>query len=58
MPKQRAETQASCYWDMHRPVLNTGVDGWWPDEGDALDTPSRLVRNRMYWEGSQTRPSE
>ena len=42
--------QASCYWDMHRPVLATGVDGWWPDEGDALDLPSRLVRNRMYWE--------
>jgi alpha-glucosidase/alpha-D-xyloside xylohydrolase len=57
--KQRAETQSSCYWDMHRPVLNTGVDGWWPDEGDALDTPSRLVRNRMYWEGSQIdRPNE
>jgi alpha-glucosidase (family GH31 glycosyl hydrolase) len=55
----RAETQSSCYWDMHRPVLNTGVDGWWPDEGDALDTPSRLVRNRMYWEGSQVdRPNE
>ena len=40
-------------------MLNTGVDGWWPDEGDALNTPSRLVRNRMYWEGSQTdRPNE
>ena len=58
-PKLRAETQASCYWDMHRPVLNTGVDGWWPDEGDALNTPSRLVRNRMYWEASQIdRPNE
>jgi alpha-glucosidase (family GH31 glycosyl hydrolase) len=58
-PKQRAEVQASCYWDMHRPVLNTGVDGWWPDEGDALNTPSRLVRNRMYWEASQIdRPNE
>ncbi len=52
-PKRRAETQPSCYWDMHRPVLNTGVDGWWPDEGDALDAPSRLVRNRMYWEASR-----
>jgi alpha-glucosidase (family GH31 glycosyl hydrolase) len=58
-PKQRAEAQSSCYWDMHRPVLNTGVDGWWPDEGDALDAPSRLVRNRMYWEGSQIdRPNQ
>ena len=58
-PKQRAEVQPSCYWDMHRAVLNTGVDGWWPDEGDALNTPSRLVRNRMYWEASQIdRPNQ
>jgi alpha-glucosidase/alpha-D-xyloside xylohydrolase len=52
-PQQRAELQPSCYWDMHRPVLATGVDGWWPDEGDALNLPSRLVRNRMYWEAPQ-----
>ncbi len=25
-----------------------GVDGWWPDQGDGLDAPSRLARNRMY----------
>jgi len=49
-PKVRAEQQTSCYWEMHRPVLDMGVDGWWPDEGDALDAPSRLVRNRMYWD--------
>lgn len=55
----RKETQASCYWDMHRPVLATGVDGWWPDEGDALNLPSRLVRNRMYWDAYQLdRPNE
>jgi len=36
-----------------------GVDGWWPDEGDPLDIPSRLVRNRMYWEGPRIdRPNE
>jgi alpha-glucosidase (family GH31 glycosyl hydrolase) len=58
-PAKRAETQASCYWDMHRPVLATGVDGWWPDEGDALNLPSRLVRNRMYWDAYQLdRPKE
>lgn len=58
-PGKRKELQASCYWDMHRPVLATGVDGWWPDEGDALDLPSRLVRNRMYWDAYQLdRPNE
>ena len=58
-PRRRAETQPSCYWQMHRPVLAAGVDGWWPDEGDALNLPSRLVRNRMYWEAAQIdRPGE
>jgi alpha-glucosidase/alpha-D-xyloside xylohydrolase len=58
-PQRRAELQPSCYWAMHKPVWKLGVDGWWPDEGDALDGPSRLVRNRMYWEAPQLdRPNE
>ncbi|MBV9339401.1 MAG: glycoside hydrolase family 31 protein, partial [Acidobacteria bacterium] len=48
------EEEASCYWDAHRKDFAMGVDGWWPDEGDSLDITSRLVRNRMYWEGPQT----
>ena len=53
------EESVSCYWDAHRKDFAMGVDGWWPDEGDPLDIPSRLVRNRMYWEGPQIdRPNE
>lgn len=53
------ETEASCYWDAHRKDFAMGIDGWWPDEGDPLDIASRLVRNRMYWEGPQIdRPNE
>ena len=53
------EEETSCYWDAHRKDFAMGVDGWWPDEGDPLDIPSRLVRNRMYWEGPQIdRPNE
>jgi len=53
------EESASCYWDAHRKDFAQGVDGWWPDEGDPLDIASRLVRNRMYWEGPQIdRPNE
>jgi len=53
------ETKASCHWDAHRKDFAMGVDGWWPDEGDPLDLESRLVRNRMYWEGPQIdRPNE
>jgi alpha-glucosidase/alpha-D-xyloside xylohydrolase len=51
--------QASCYWDAHRSDFAQGVDGWWPDEGDPLDIASRLVRNRMHWDGPQIdRPNE
>lgn len=53
------EQEASCYWNAHRNDFAMGVDGWWPDEGDPLDISSRLVRNRMYWEGPQLdRPNE
>ena len=53
------EEEASCYWDAHRADFAMGVDGWWPDEGDPLDATSRLLRNRMYWEGPQIdRPNE
>jgi alpha-glucosidase (family GH31 glycosyl hydrolase) len=53
------EELASCHWDAHRKDFALGVDGWWPDEGDPLDISSRLVRNRMYWEGPQLdRPNE
>jgi alpha-glucosidase/alpha-D-xyloside xylohydrolase len=54
-----AEEQPRCYWDLHQPVFALGVDGWWPDEGDSLDGPSRLTRNRMYWEAPRLdRPNE
>jgi alpha-glucosidase (family GH31 glycosyl hydrolase) len=42
-----------CYWPYHKPLMDLGVDGWWPDQGDGLDAPSRLARIRMYWEGPQ-----
>jgi alpha-glucosidase len=42
-----------CYWPYHKPLMDVGVDGWWPDQGDDYDAPSRLNRIRMYWEGSQ-----
>jgi len=44
---------AANYWQQHVPFVKMGIDGWWPDEGDVLPVPSRLVRNRMYWEGGR-----
>jgi alpha-glucosidase (family GH31 glycosyl hydrolase) len=55
-PEDRA---VPCYWPYHKPLMDIGVDGWWPDQGDGLDAPSRLARIRMYWEGPQLyRPNE
>src|SRR5262245_33237460 len=53
------DRQVSCYWPVHKPLLDIGIDGWWPDQGDGFDGPSRLLRNRMYFEGHQMyRPNE
>lgn len=47
------DRQVSCYWPFHKPLVDLGVDGWWPDQGDGFDAASRLARNRMYFEGTQ-----
>ena len=52
------DRQVSCYWPVHKAVMDAGVDGWWPDQGDGFDGPSRLQRHRMYWEGTQLYPPE
>jgi alpha-glucosidase (family GH31 glycosyl hydrolase) len=58
-PARFDEEEAGCYWGAHRRDFAMGVDGWWPDEGDPMDIASRLVRNRMYWEGAQLdRPND
>jgi len=53
------ERSVGCYWPHHKGVYDLGIDGWWPDQGDGLNGPSRLARIRMYWEGSQVlRPGQ
>ena len=50
-PAANSTDNAAHYWNEHRPVARTGVDGWWPDVGDKLDPAARLARIRMYWDG-------
>ena len=47
------DREVPCYWPVHKPLVDLGADGWWPDQGDGFDAPSRLARNRMYFEGTQ-----
>jgi alpha-glucosidase/alpha-D-xyloside xylohydrolase len=51
-PRETVDTNSiASYWKRHHQLVLDGVDGWWPDEGDWLDEPSRLARHRMYYEG-------
>jgi alpha-glucosidase/alpha-D-xyloside xylohydrolase len=45
------DRQVACYWPVHRPLVQMGIDGWWPDQGDGFDGPSRFNRHRMYHDG-------
>ncbi len=47
----RTPGDAVSYWQQHLAVEATGVDGWWPDEGDDLSVYARLQRNQLYWDG-------
>ncbi len=45
------------YWQQHVPLMNAGVDAFWPDEGDWFNLFERLTRHEMYYEGPlSTRP--
>jgi alpha-glucosidase (family GH31 glycosyl hydrolase) len=49
---------AANYWPQHLPIVRTGIDGWWVDDGDELLPQCRLARNEMYWDGMrQARPN-
>lgn len=39
------------YWQEHVDLVNTGIDGWWPDEGDWFNQWERMKRHQMYYEG-------
>ena len=45
------------YWKQHVPLVNTGVDGFWPDEGDWFNLFERIKRHQLYYQGSlSTKP--
>ncbi|MGC9471415.1 MAG: TIM-barrel domain-containing protein [Bacteroidales bacterium] len=45
------------YWEQHKGLMETGVDAFWPDEGDWFDLFERIKRHQMYYQGPlYTRP--
>lgn len=55
IPPREGETiddsHIQSYWPVHVPLLEAGVDAFWPDEGDPFDLYSRIVRHKMYYQG-------
>ncbi len=39
------------YWQQHVGLINAGVDGFWPDEGDWFNLFERLKRHQLYYQG-------
>ncbi|MEA1886938.1 MAG: glycoside hydrolase family 31 protein [Bacteroidota bacterium] len=45
------ESHIFNYWKQHIALVESGIDGWWPDEGDWFDLFERLKRHQMYYQG-------
>src|SRR5688572_19840460 len=39
------------YWERHVPLVEAGVDAFWPDEGDRFSIYERMTRVKMYYQG-------
>jgi alpha-glucosidase (family GH31 glycosyl hydrolase) len=53
-PKAGEQLNASHiqqYWHEHIPLVKTGVDAFWPDEGDWFNLYERIKRHQLYYQG-------
>ena len=39
------------YWQQHVPLVNSGIDAFWPDEGDWFNLFERIKRHQFYYQG-------
>jgi alpha-glucosidase/alpha-D-xyloside xylohydrolase len=39
------------YWREHIDLVNSGIDAWWPDEGDWFNLFERIKRHQLYYQG-------
>jgi alpha-glucosidase/alpha-D-xyloside xylohydrolase len=39
------------YWKQHVDLVKTGIDAWWPDEGDWFNLFERMKRHQLYYQG-------
>jgi len=45
------ESHIQNYWQQHVGLVQTGVDAFWPDEGDWFNLFERLKRHQLYYQG-------
>jgi alpha-glucosidase/alpha-D-xyloside xylohydrolase len=63
IPARPGETvdasHVQSYWQQHVPLVTTGIDAFWPDEGDWFNLFERIKRHQLYYQGHlSTRPNE
>ena len=39
------------YWKQHEALMKSGVDAFWPDEGDWFNLYERIKRHQLYYQG-------
>ena len=56
IPAKAGETldaaHIQSYWGQHVDLVKTGVDAFWPDEGDWFNLFERIKRHQLYYQGS------
>jgi alpha-glucosidase/alpha-D-xyloside xylohydrolase len=40
------------YWQQHVGLVQSGIDAFWPDEGDWFNLFERIKRHQLYYQGS------
>jgi alpha-glucosidase/alpha-D-xyloside xylohydrolase len=51
-------SHVQSYWQQHVPLVTSGVDAFWPDEGDWFNLVERIKRHQLYYQGHlSTNPS-
>ncbi len=52
------DAHLSTYWQQHVPLVQAGIDAFWPDEGDWFNLHERIRRHQLYYQGQlQTTPN-
>ena len=46
------ESHIQNYWQQHVPLVDAGVDAFWPDEGDWFNLFERIKRHQLYYQGA------